>query len=127
MYFCNASSRLGNQAAFSFLDRLLFIHRFNFKPMPLPPAPSQRASLLNSSKFTSNSEAPAAKDQAKEQRSSRGKVSQSSKSSKRGDTGSNTSQATAKSKSYEKSGYSQHKINLDSYHNDSDNAKFDTT
>jgi PhoH-like ATPase len=92
--------------------------------MPLPPAPSQRASLLNSSKFTSNSEAPAAKEQAKEQRASRGKVSQSSKSSKRGDTGSNASQTTAKSKNYEKSSSSQHKINLDSYHNDSNNDKF---
>ena len=95
--------------------------------MPLPPAPSQRASLLKSSKFASNSEAPAAKEQAKEQRASRGKVSQSSKSSKRGDTGSNASQTTAKSKNYEKSSYSQHKISSDSYHNDSDKAKFDTT
>ena len=92
--------------------------------MPLPPAPSQRASLLKSSKFASNSEAPAAKEQAKEQRAPRGKVSQSSKSSKRGETDSNTSQVTAKSKSYEKSSSSQHKINLDSYHNDSNNDKF---
>ncbi|MBL0252656.1 MAG: PhoH family protein [Polaromonas sp.] len=95
--------------------------------MPLPPAPSQRASLLKSSKFASNSEAPAAKEQANEQRAPRGKVSQSSKSSKRGDTGSNASQTTARSKSYEKSGYSQHKISLDSYHNDSENANLDTT
>ena len=95
--------------------------------MPLPPAPSQRASLLKSSKFASNSEAPAAKEQAKEQRASRGKVSQSSKSSKRNDAGLNASQTTVRSKSYEKSGYSQHKISLDSYHNDSDNAKFDAT
>ena len=71
--------------------------------MPLPPAPSQRASLLNSSKFASNSEAPAAKEQAKEQRAPRGKVSQSSKSSKRGETRADQSQALAKSKIYEKS------------------------
>ncbi len=86
--------------------------------MPLPPAPTQHASFLNSNKFTQNSDAPAAKELEK----SRSKPASSSKPSGRGGAGSKlpaTAQTTAKSKIYDKSASDQYKISTESYHNNS--------